>query len=316
MKAFTLLATAASFVSASASYNTSSTSICGSSSKCVPFSVDVTRGDINAGGFTRDGILVNGSFPGPPLKLKVGDCVDFVVNNKMDEATGVHFHGIRQYGTPWSDGTPGLSQYSIQPGESYMYQWTADASGTYFYHGHYKGQMMDGLVGAIVIQPADDAQKPFSLISGVTAKDLQQIEAAEANLETIFAGDWSRFTFAEFFNMEQAANVDNACADTIILNGKGSVYCPSIDFLMANAAPQAPQILNGTSLTAKGCIPASNPLVQGPQYNRTLSALDPGAYDVCTPTSGANYTYNVDAANGWASISFVNNGQHSSLPFS
>ena len=97
LKAFTLLSTAASFVSAGYS-----SSICDTSSECVPFTIDVTRGDTTAGGFSRDAILVNGTFPGPPLKLKVGDCVDFTVINNMDDVTSVHFHGIRQYGTPVS----------------------------------------------------------------------------------------------------------------------------------------------------------------------------------------------------------------------
>lgn len=309
LKAFTLLSTAASFVSASYSGSSSnSTSICATSSKCVPFTIDVTRGDTNAGGFSRDAILVNGTFPGPPLKLKVGDCVDFTVINNMDEVTGVHFHGIRQYGTPWADGTPGVSQYSIPSGESYMYQWTADESGSYFYHAHYKGQMMDGLIGAIVIQSADDAEKPFSQISGASSTDVAQMEAAEADIEVVFASDWSQFTFAEFFAIEQAANVDDACTDSIILNGKGSVYCPSIDFLTANAAIQVPQVLNGTNLTAKGCIPASNPSIQGPQYNRTLANLPAAAYDLCTATTGSNYTYTVDASKGWAAMSFINPG--------
>jgi FtsP/CotA-like multicopper oxidase with cupredoxin domain len=300
--------TTATFVSASATYSNTTptgTSLCAAQSTCIPFAIDVTRGPTTIAGFTRDVILVNGTVPGPALNMKVGECVDFVVYNNMDEATSVHFHGISQKGTPWSDGTPGLSQYSIQPGEEYMYRWTADAAGTYFYHAHYKGQMMDGLIGAIVIQDADDAQKPFSQIQG----DSSAMEAAASNPEIVFISDWSRLTFAEFFAAEAAANVDIACPDAITLNGLGQVYCPGIDFLTANAAPQVPRILNGTdTLTAKGCIPPTIATIQGPQFNRTLSALPSGAYNVCTPTSGKNYTVSVDASKGWKAFSFINSG--------
>ena len=301
MKAFTLFSTVASLASASSS-------ICSTSSKCVPFSIDLTWGPSNAtAGLSRDAILINGTIPGPPLYLKVGDCVDFTVNNHLPNNTGVHFHGIRQYGSAWADGVPGVSQYSIQPESSYMYQWTAEDSGVYFYHGHYKGQMMDGLYGAIVIQAADNATKPFSQISGASSSDVTAMEAAEANVETVFASDWSQFTFNEFFEIEQSANVDDACTDSIIMNGMGSVYCPGVDVLTANAAPQVPSILNGSSLTAKGCIPPSNFAIQG-NYSRDLSALPAGAYDQCTPYEGTNYTYTVDASAGWAAMSFINPG--------
>ncbi|RMZ78940.1 hypothetical protein DV737_g3680, partial [Chaetothyriales sp. CBS 132003] len=311
-KAVTLLSTITSFVFA----DSNSSSICSTSSTCVPFTIDVTAGELSAAGFSRQAILVNGTYPGPALNLKVGDCVDFVVINNLDVSTSVHFHGIRQKGTPYSDGAAGLTQYPIPAGETYQYQWTAESSGVYFYHAHYKGQMMDGLIGAIIIQSADGAEKPFSQIDGVTAEDVEQLIAAEAAVEPIFVSDWSRYTFDEFFAIEQAANIDSSCTDALILNGKGAVYCPSIDFLSANGAPQLSQILNGTSLTAKGCIPASNPLVQGTTYTRTLSAIPSDVYDDCTATTGSNYTYTVDPSDGWAALSFINSGGLSLLKIS
>ncbi|RMZ80275.1 hypothetical protein DV738_g2845, partial [Chaetothyriales sp. CBS 135597] len=253
-------------------------------------------------------ILVNGSYPGPALKLKVGECVDFVVINNLEVSTAVHFHGIRQKDTPYADGAAGLTQYPIPAGESYQYRWTADASGVYFYHAHYKGQVMDGLIGAIIIQAADDAVKPFDQISGVTPQDVEQLLAAETAVEPVFVSDWSRFTFDEFFAIEQAANIDSSCSDSFILNGHGAVYCPSAEFIAANSAPQVPVILNGSSLTAKGCMPPNNAIIQGARYNRTISAIPPGMYEVCTPTTGDNYTHTVDPSNGWAAFSFINSG--------
>lgn len=35
--------------------------------------------------------------------------------------------------TPWSDGVPGLSQTPIEPGESYVYRFTAYPPGQYWY---------------------------------------------------------------------------------------------------------------------------------------------------------------------------------------
>ena len=284
-----------------------SDSVCATSSKCVPFTIDVTwQATDPSKGISRNAILTNGSMPGPPLKLKVGDCVDFVVNNNLPNVTSVHFHGIRQLGSAWSDGVPGVSQDAIQPGTSYMYQWTAIESGNYFYHAHYKGQMMDGLYGAIIIAPADDAQTPFSQISS-SESDISAMTAAALAVEPVFVSDWNRYTFNEFFEVEQTANIDWACSDSIIMNGFGSQYCPSVADLTASAAPQEPQVLNGTSLTAKGCTPPNNPAIQGGQYLpfQNLAALPADSYNTCIGYGGSNFTYPVDASSGWAAMTFI-----------
>jgi FtsP/CotA-like multicopper oxidase with cupredoxin domain len=296
------LASAIQSVAASDSY---SSSVCQSSSKCVPFVVDLTWGKSDpTKGISRDVILTNGTMPGPPLYLKVGDCVDFVAYNNLPFATGIHFHGISQAATPWADGVPGLSQYVIAPGTSYQYQWTATDSGTYFYHAHYKGQMMDGLYGAIIIAPADNAETPFSQIS---SSDVDLLTAASQAVEPLFVSDFNRRTFDEFFTLEETANVDLACSDSIVLNGFGSQYCPSIDFLSASAAPQEPLVLNGSSLTAKGCVPPNNAALQGGQFLalQNLAALPDDVYNTCIGYAGKNYTKVVDPAKGYAAFSII-----------
>jgi FtsP/CotA-like multicopper oxidase with cupredoxin domain len=299
-KAFAAITLASSIQSVAAD------SVCTNAGKCVPFTIDLTWGPTDPSkGISRNAILTNGSLPGPPLKLKVGDCVDFTVNNNLPNVTGIHFHGIRQNGTPYSDGVPGVSQYVIQPGTSYQYQWAAEESGTYFYHAHYKGQMADGLFGAIIIAPADDAKTPFSLID---SSAVDTLTAASNKVEPVFVGDWNRRTFTEFFQIEQTANIDWACSDSIVINGFGSQYCPSADFIAASASPLAALVLNGTSLTAKGCFPPNSPITQGGQYLafQNLAALPDDAYNTCIGYTGSNYTTVVDPADGYKAFSFIN----------
>lgn len=273
----------------------------------VPFTIELTWDLVNpTNGIPRYAILVNGSFPGPTLNLNVGQTVEFTVINNLPNATTVHFHGIGLKATPWADGVPGVSQKPILPGSTYVYTWTADESGVYFYHSHFQGQMSDGLYGAIVIAAADGADKPFSLISN-SSSDIDALNKAEASVETIFVSDWTQYTFDEFFSIQEAANVDDSCVDSIILNGKGSVYCLSSDEISALEAPQLPSILAGAQLTAKACIPPNITAIQG-NYTRDLTAVPPGAYDVCTPSAGSNYTYTVDPADGWAAITFIHPG--------
>ncbi|KAK5090957.1 hypothetical protein LTR05_001135 [Lithohypha guttulata] len=278
--------------------------ICAAASNCVPFTIDLTWGSVNpTGAGARGAILTNGSFPAPALRLKVGECVDFLVHNHLDVDTGIHFHGIQQTGTPWSDGVPGLSQYAVQPGDSYMYRWTADEQGSYFYHSHYKGQIMDGLYGAIYITPSDGEETPFAAID---SSAVEKLKLADAKAEPIFISDWSKYTFDQFFAIQQAGNVDIACSDAIILNGFGEQYCPTREQITAMTPVQITNL--NTAYTNKGCIPANTPQTQG-NFTRNLAAIPSDVYDVCTKSSsGKNYTMTVDPADGWAAITLINPG--------
>jgi len=184
----------------------------------ILFEVTLTWEDYDAiGGPSRKVILTNGTVPGPPLKATVGDDIEFLVHNNLPNSTTIHFHGIEQKGSPWSDGVPGLSQKVIQPGTSYLYKWTATESGVYFYHAHYRSQIMDGLYGAIIIQASENADKPFALISN-TSTDIAAMEAADNDLQPIFVSDWNRYTSQEFYDIQVAGNIDDACADAIVVN--------------------------------------------------------------------------------------------------
>lgn len=89
--------------------------------------------------------------PGPTLKGHVGDRVKIrVVNNLPTETTSIHWHGIKQKGTPWMDGVPGVTQCPILPGESFVYDFVLDAPGTLWWHSH-SGMQKSSLFGMIII---------------------------------------------------------------------------------------------------------------------------------------------------------------------
>lgn len=49
--------------------------------------------------------VVNNQYPGPTLRGNVGDrALINVINLLPTETTSIHWHGIKQTGTPWSDG--------------------------------------------------------------------------------------------------------------------------------------------------------------------------------------------------------------------
>lgn len=52
------------------------------------------------------------------------------------DSTSIHFHGDHQYGTPWMDGVPFVTQCPVLPGEIFQYKFIARTGGTHMWHGH------------------------------------------------------------------------------------------------------------------------------------------------------------------------------------
>lgn len=95
----------------------------------------------------------NGQVHGPTIEAVEGDRVRVYVTNKLKAPTTVHWHGVF---VPFGmDGVGGLTQRAIQPGETYMYEWTFRQFGTFMYHSHHDEmtQMALGLMGMIVVHP-------------------------------------------------------------------------------------------------------------------------------------------------------------------
>ncbi|KAL1555161.1 L-ascorbate oxidase [Salvia divinorum] len=107
-------------------------------------------------------IAINGQFPGPTIRARAGDTLHLQLTNKLHtEGVVIHWHGIRQIGTPWADGTASISQCAINPGETFLYRFKVDRAGTYFYHGHYGMQRSAGLYGSLIVDVAEGEKEKF-----------------------------------------------------------------------------------------------------------------------------------------------------------
>lgn len=100
------------------------------------------------------GIAVNGSVPGPLVRLKEGQNVRLNVTNNLAEDTSIHWHGLL---LPFHmDGVPGISFPGIKPGQTFVYDFPIRQSGTYWYHSHSGLQEQQGHYGPLIIDPAGD----------------------------------------------------------------------------------------------------------------------------------------------------------------
>ncbi|MBL8670762.1 MAG: copper oxidase [Alphaproteobacteria bacterium] len=100
----------------------------------------------------------NGQSPGPTIECVEGDRVRIFVTNKLPEHTSVHWHGIL---LPCGmDGVGGLTQPQIPVGKTFVYEFEMRKSGTFMYHPHADEmvQMAMGMMGFLVVHPADQRQ--------------------------------------------------------------------------------------------------------------------------------------------------------------
>ncbi|MDB6111267.1 MAG: multicopper oxidase protein [Pedosphaera sp.] len=95
----------------------------------------------------------NGQVHGPTIEAVEGDRVRIYVTNRLPAPTSIHWHGILL--PNGMDGVAGLTQKSIQPDETFKYEFTLKQHGTHMYHSHHDEmtQMALGLMGLFIIQP-------------------------------------------------------------------------------------------------------------------------------------------------------------------
>lgn len=101
----------------------------------------------------------NGQTPGPTIEVVEGDRVRIYVTNKLPEATTIHWHGILL--PNGMDGVAGLTQRPIPPGETFVYEFTLQQSGTHMYHPHADEmvQIGMGMMGLFIIHPKNPSEE-------------------------------------------------------------------------------------------------------------------------------------------------------------
>lgn len=102
----------------------------------------------------------NGSLPGPLIEVMEGDTVEINFENRLPQATTVHWHGLPVPAE--QDGNP---HDPVAPGDKRLYRFTLPlgSAGTYWYHPHPHGttpeQVYRGLAGVFIVRAKADPLK-------------------------------------------------------------------------------------------------------------------------------------------------------------
>jgi CopA family copper-resistance protein len=181
---------------------------------------------------------VNGQVPAPILRWREGDTVTLAVTNRLSEPSSIHWHGVR---TPSPmDGVPGLSFRGIAPGETFVYRFPVNQSGTYWYHSHSMFQEQTGLYGAIVVAPKAGYPQAFDRDYVVLLSDwsFEPPETIVSNLK--FQSNYYNYgqrTLGTFIDDTQRAGLGDAVADRLEW---GKMRMSPTDILDVSGAPLTP----------------------------------------------------------------------------
>jgi FtsP/CotA-like multicopper oxidase with cupredoxin domain len=111
-------------------------------------------------GVIVEALAYNAQVPGPIIRVAEGERVRVKVTNKTDQTTGVHWHGQRIVNK--MDGVPFLTQPTIKPGETFVYDFVAKPFGSHMYHSHHNAteQVGRGMLGPLLVMPQERASDP------------------------------------------------------------------------------------------------------------------------------------------------------------
>nr|KAG5686608.1 hypothetical protein BaRGS_006282 [Batillaria attramentaria] len=101
----------------------------------------------------RQVTVVNDTMPGPCLLLYKGQkATVHVFNDLPSEGLTIHWHGLHMTNNAYNDGVAFVTQCPILPGQTFTYTFTAETTGTYWYHSHIGSQRTMGILGPLIVR--------------------------------------------------------------------------------------------------------------------------------------------------------------------
>ncbi|KAL3630557.1 high-affinity glucose transporter [Castilleja foliolosa] len=168
---------------------------------------------------TLSSITVNGMYPGPTLEVNNGDTLVVKVVNRAKYNVTIHWHGVRQIRTGWSDGPEFVTQCPIRPGGSYTYRFTIQGQeGTLWWHAH-SSWLRATVYGALIIRPKEGESYPFP----------------KPNRETpLLLGEWWNANPIDVVRQATRTGAAPNISDAYTINGQpGDLYnCSSKDTII------------------------------------------------------------------------------------
>ena len=140
------------------------------------------------GGRAVEGYTVNGTSPGPTIRVVRGQLLEVtLVNESVPDGVTLHWHGVDVPNA--ADGVAGVTQDAVPVGGRFVYRFVAEDAGTFWYHSHQVShvQVERGLLGALVVLPRGATAAPSSP-DGSSAATASGETVDEVALLHVYAG--------------------------------------------------------------------------------------------------------------------------------
>ncbi|WP_263790017.1 copper resistance system multicopper oxidase [Salinibacter sp.] len=168
----------------------------------VEYDLEIARKAFEVGGRETEAIALNGTVPGPLIRLQEGEEVVLRYHNTLGETSSIHWHGLlipNQY-----DGVPAVNYPGVPPGETFEAgPFEVRQYGTYWYHSHSGVQEQLGQLGPLLIDPAGETPFDYDrelvvVLSDWTFQDPNQIFANLKKGEEYY--NFQKRTVGEFWS--------------------------------------------------------------------------------------------------------------------
>lgn len=163
---------------------------------------------------TIKALTYNGKIPGPEIHVRQGEAVRIVLHNnlKSPASTSLHFHGLiaphKVDGLPRAGGANAAPERFLKAEDSFVYQFIANQTGTFFYHPQiiHQDQRFKGMFGVIIVHP--------------------RLPTKEADKELVLF-----LSSAEALAKEAKPEAVAAAKHLYLVNGKTAPFIPALEVL-------------------------------------------------------------------------------------
>lgn len=250
-------------------------------------------------GFTDGGGMggmMGGDFPSPPIRVREGQIVHTVLDNRgMMWLHTIHHHGIEP-----STENDGVGHTSFDVDDVYTYQWLASHAGTYFYHCHTNTPLHAemGMYGALIVDPPEGPGRAFA---GGPRYDVEAIWAVDEIDSSWRSKSWDAGTCGgdaglndlnpDYFIITGVDGAQSALTDSRVAVNMNRGQTLLVRYINAGFLPQT---IRFGGLT--GSIVASDGRAFPSAVNATsLDTVSAERYDIMfTPGSRGTYTVEID----------------------
>ncbi|XP_055883293.1 uncharacterized protein LOC106073971 [Biomphalaria glabrata] len=176
-------------------------------------------------------IAVNKTIPGPSIEVYEGQTVIVYVTNKLlTSGISIHWHGLHQKGTAWSDGVGFITQCPILPGQTFTYRFVADPKGTFWYHAHAGTQLSMGLLGPFIVRE----RRPLQMEEFIMMlQDWNHDMDSDLLHYKMVYGNYDNRTKGQPTGSLEGAHFSLFKFQSGLINGKGRYFKPDGSFIEA-----------------------------------------------------------------------------------